>query len=42
MDKAHFAKVNVVNRKTPTGMQVEEIPHPDPPPEIQAVLDEKE
>ncbi len=42
MDKKHFAKVNVVARSTPTGMQIEEVPHPDPPPEIQAILDEKE
>ena len=41
MDKGHFSKVNIVSRGTPTGMVVEEVPHPDPPPEIQAVLDEK-
>jgi succinate dehydrogenase / fumarate reductase flavoprotein subunit len=41
MDKGHFSKVNIVTRATPTGMVVEEVPHPDPPPEIQAVLDEK-
>jgi succinate dehydrogenase / fumarate reductase flavoprotein subunit len=40
MDKGHFSKVNVVLRSTPSGMQVEEIPHPDPPPEIQSVLEE--
>ena len=40
MDKSHFAKVNVVARKTPTGMQIEEVPHPDPPPEIKQVLEE--
>jgi succinate dehydrogenase / fumarate reductase flavoprotein subunit len=42
MDKAHFAKVNIVSRKTPTGMQVEEVPLPPVPAEIQAILDEKE
>jgi succinate dehydrogenase / fumarate reductase flavoprotein subunit len=42
MDKGHFAKVNIVSRKTPTGMEVVEVAHIDPPAEIQAVLDEKE
>jgi succinate dehydrogenase / fumarate reductase flavoprotein subunit len=42
MDKAHFAKVNVVARKTDTGMQIEEAPLVGPPPDIQAILDEKE
>jgi len=42
MDKAHFAKVNVVARKTPTGMEIEEVPLVGPPPDVQAVLDEKE
>ena len=42
MDKGHFAKVNIVSRKTPTGMEVTEVTHADPPPEIKAVLDEKE
>jgi succinate dehydrogenase / fumarate reductase flavoprotein subunit len=42
MDKGHFSKVNVVARGTATGMEVAEVAHPDPPPEIQAVLDEKE
>jgi succinate dehydrogenase / fumarate reductase flavoprotein subunit len=41
MDKGHFSKVNIVTRGSATGMVVEEVPHPDPPPEIQAVLDEK-
>jgi hypothetical protein len=41
MDKGHFSKVNIVMRNTPTGMVVEEVPHPDPPPEIVAVLEEK-
>jgi succinate dehydrogenase / fumarate reductase, flavoprotein subunit len=40
MDKGHFSKVNVVSRASATGMVVEEVAHPDPPPEIQAVLDE--
>ncbi|HTQ43354.1 MAG TPA: fumarate reductase/succinate dehydrogenase flavoprotein subunit [Polyangiaceae bacterium] len=42
MDKGHYAKVNIVARKTPTGMHVEEVPYADPPAEIKAVLDEKE
>jgi succinate dehydrogenase / fumarate reductase flavoprotein subunit len=42
MDKAHFAKVNVVLRDSPTGMQIEEAPLVGPPPDIQKVLDEKE
>ena len=42
MDKAHFAKVNVVARKTATGMEIEEVPLVGPPPDVQAVLDEKE
>ncbi len=41
-DKGHFSKVNVVARATKTGMEIAEVAHPDPPPEIQAVLDEKE
>jgi succinate dehydrogenase / fumarate reductase flavoprotein subunit len=40
-DSGHFSKVNVVLRRTATGMQVEEVAHPDPPPEIQQVLEEK-
>jgi succinate dehydrogenase / fumarate reductase flavoprotein subunit len=40
-DNGHFSKVNVVLRRTATGMQVEEVAHPDPPPEIQQVLEEK-
>jgi succinate dehydrogenase / fumarate reductase flavoprotein subunit len=40
MDKGHFSKVNVVVRSTPSGMEVEEASHPDPPPEIQSVLEE--
>jgi succinate dehydrogenase / fumarate reductase flavoprotein subunit len=40
MDKGHFSKVNVVLRQTKTGMAVEEVPHPDPPPEIREVLEE--
>jgi len=42
MDKGHYAKVNIVSKRTPTGMHVEEVPHADPPAEIKAVLDEKE
>jgi succinate dehydrogenase / fumarate reductase flavoprotein subunit len=41
MDKGHFSKVNVVLRSSPSGMDVEEIAHPDPPPEIQTVLEEQ-
>ncbi len=41
MDKGHFSKVNIVTRASATGMAVEEVAHPDPPPEIQAILDEK-
>jgi len=40
MDKGHYSKVNIVVRQTPTGMTVEEAPHPDPPPEIREVLEE--
>ncbi len=40
MDKAHFSKVNVVLHKAPSGMQIEEVAHPDPPPEIQKILEE--
>jgi succinate dehydrogenase / fumarate reductase flavoprotein subunit len=42
MDKGHFAKVNIVSRKTPAGMEIAEVTLPDRPAEIQAVLDEKE
>jgi succinate dehydrogenase / fumarate reductase flavoprotein subunit len=42
MDKGHYSKVNIVAKRTPTGMHVEEVPHADPPAEIKAVLDEKE
>ena len=43
MDKGHFSKVNIVERASAGGeMQVEEVTHPDPPAEIQAVLDAKE
>ncbi|MGO9839213.1 MAG: fumarate reductase/succinate dehydrogenase flavoprotein subunit [Polyangiaceae bacterium] len=41
MDKGHFSKVNVVVKQTATGMAIEEVPHPDPPPEIQEVLEDK-
>jgi succinate dehydrogenase / fumarate reductase flavoprotein subunit len=42
MDKGHFSKVNVVERASAGGMMVEEVAHPDPPAEIQKVLEEKE
>ncbi len=37
---ARLAKVNVVIRKASLGMQIEEADHPDPPPEIQQILEE--
>jgi succinate dehydrogenase / fumarate reductase flavoprotein subunit len=41
MDKEHWAKVNVVSRRTPAGeMQVEEVPLPPVPDEIKQVLEE--
>ena len=40
MDKGRLAKVNIVLRKTPSGMQVEEAPLPDLPQEIKTVLEE--
>jgi succinate dehydrogenase / fumarate reductase flavoprotein subunit len=42
MDPGHFSKVNITLRAGPGGMEVTEVPHPDPPVEIQNVLDEKE
>jgi succinate dehydrogenase / fumarate reductase flavoprotein subunit len=42
MDEAHFSKVNIVSRVSGSGMEIEEVVHPDPPAEIQAILDEKE
>jgi succinate dehydrogenase / fumarate reductase flavoprotein subunit len=42
MDKGHFSKVNIVSKKTPTGMEVREQPLPDVPEEITKVLEEKE
>ena len=43
MDKDHWAKVNVVLRRAPSGeMQVEEVPLPPVPDEIKKVLEEKE
>ena len=42
MDAGHYSKVNITLRAGSGGMQVEETPHPDPPPEIQTILDEKE
>jgi succinate dehydrogenase flavoprotein subunit len=41
MDKGHFSKVNILARKTAAGMEIEEVAHPDPPPEIQKVLEEQ-
>jgi succinate dehydrogenase / fumarate reductase flavoprotein subunit len=42
MDKAHWAKVNVVLRRAPGGeMQLEEVPLPPIPDEIKQVLEEK-
>jgi hypothetical protein len=41
MDKGHFSKVNVVVKQTATGMAISEVPHPDPPAEIQEVLEDK-
>ncbi len=40
MDKGHFSKVNVVARKTATGMEIAEVPLPDVPAEIKQVLEE--
>jgi succinate dehydrogenase / fumarate reductase flavoprotein subunit len=40
MDKGKFSKMNIVLRKTPTGMEVAEAPLPDVPAEIKAVLEE--
>jgi succinate dehydrogenase / fumarate reductase, flavoprotein subunit len=42
MDKGHYSRVNITLRAGGAGMEVAETPHPDPPPEIQTVLDEKE
>src|SRR3984957_9984533 len=39
-DKGHLSKVNIVLRKTATGMEVAEIPLPDVPQEIKTVLEE--
>jgi succinate dehydrogenase / fumarate reductase, flavoprotein subunit len=41
MDKGRFSKVNIVLRKTATGMQVEEVALPDVPQEIKTVLEEE-
>jgi succinate dehydrogenase / fumarate reductase, flavoprotein subunit len=41
MDKGHFSKVNVVLRDVHGTMQVEQADHPDPPAEIQQVLEEQ-
>jgi succinate dehydrogenase / fumarate reductase flavoprotein subunit len=40
MDKAHFAKVNIVASRTATGMAVTEVTLPDIPGDIKAVLEE--
>ena len=40
MDKGHFSKVNVVSRKTATGMEIAEATLPDVPAEIKQVLEE--
>jgi succinate dehydrogenase / fumarate reductase flavoprotein subunit len=44
MDKGHFSKVNIVARAGAGGgaMEIDEAKYADPPPEIKAVLDEKE
>jgi succinate dehydrogenase flavoprotein subunit len=42
MDKGHFAKLNIVTKKTASGMEVREQPLPDVPEEIKKVLEEKE
>src|SRR5271165_3672203 len=42
MDKAHFAKLNIVAKKSASGMEVREQPLPDVPEEIKKVLEEKE
>jgi succinate dehydrogenase / fumarate reductase flavoprotein subunit len=39
-DKAHFSHVNIVARKTATGMEIAEVPLPDVPPEIKQLLEE--
>ncbi|MDP9033715.1 MAG: fumarate reductase/succinate dehydrogenase flavoprotein subunit [Myxococcota bacterium] len=39
-DKAHFAKLNIVSRWTPTGMAIEQVPLPEIPAEIKTVLEE--
>jgi succinate dehydrogenase / fumarate reductase flavoprotein subunit len=39
-DKVHYAKVNMVVRQAGGGIEVEEAPHADPPPEIKQVLEE--
>ena len=42
MDKEHWAKVNVVLKRAPSGeMQVEEVPLPPVPDEIKKVLEEQ-
>jgi succinate dehydrogenase / fumarate reductase flavoprotein subunit len=42
MDKEHFAKVNIVARRTASGdMEIDEAPLPPPPPEIKKILEEE-
>ena len=40
MDKEHWAKVNIVLRKTPNGMGLTEVPLPTVPAEIKKILEE--
>lgn len=41
MDKGHFSKLNIVLKKTASGMSLEEVPLPPMPDEIKKVLEEK-
>jgi len=40
MDKGRLSKVNMVLRSGPGGIEVDEVPRSEPPPEIQKVLEE--
>jgi succinate dehydrogenase / fumarate reductase, flavoprotein subunit len=40
MDGGHFSKVNVVARRSPLGMQLEEVAHAEPPLEIKKILED--
>jgi succinate dehydrogenase / fumarate reductase flavoprotein subunit len=40
MDKGHFSKVNLVSKKGGNGMEVREVPLPEPPDEIKKILEE--